>query len=526
MVKALITVVLLSFGLTAYSTAQSSQAYINLSLDSAEIFHGDAIVLEIESSGLLDTIDFSPLEAHSTVVRDTGGTRIAVIKGKVVEIAIKRIDLIPDKPGLLVIGPLLAGDVTSNSVHVKVLNETRPTWQPVTDDLRINTSLTPASPRVHQQALFTIELLHRYPVNNEEITLPDLSGFAKRVLFENRRTFKDEDKEWFRTQWQYLIFPQQSGPQTIGDITWTGTATKSRVERAEFSRTHQPTPLTILPATTDTGAWWLPASSLQLTEHWSSPATELRAGDEVERTIIISAQSVLAGQLPNPVVPESRALQQTLINTSRSEELNNQSMVASAEFTYRVKAQSPIPVFLDTVRIPWWNTAEGELKEAILPARRINVGLPDRADLLSNIALQESGVTRAKHWLQSTNWLRNIIYIAAALALVLMATRFFPEWLGRARRQTEVKKHYRKIRTLADDGDPEALYKFLIRPESRAVFAGNETDLINTLHHHLFSNTAAPKPALPLRDLVSTIRQPKLTPAASVGSDTSPLAGL
>ncbi|MFT6306801.1 MAG: hypothetical protein ACJA0Z_001966 [Halioglobus sp.] len=53
-------------------------------------------------------------------------------------------------------------------------------------------------------------------------------------------------------------------------------------------------------------------------------------------------------------------------------------------------AQSPIPVFLDTVRVRWFNTLANINKEAIIPARRINVGLPDRADLLVDIALQDN----------------------------------------------------------------------------------------------------------------------------------------
>lgn len=504
MVKLLVSV-FLALGLTGQLLAQSPQTYIKLTLDSTEIYLGDAIVLEVESVGLLDPIDFSPLEANATVVRDTGGTRIAVIKGKVVEIAIKRIDLIPDKPGLIVIGPLLAGEVTSNSVHVNVLDEARPTWQPVTDDLQIKATLVPETPWVNQQTVFTIELLHRYPINNEEISLPDLAGFAKRPLIENRRTFKDDDKEWYRTQWQYLIFPTQSGPQTIGSIKWTGTATKSRVERAEFSRTHEPISLNVQAATVESGKWWLPASNLQLKEQWSSPVIELRAGDEVERTIIISAHSVLAGQIPRPDVPESRALQQTLINTTRKEELINKTMVSTAEFTYRVKAQSPIPVFLDTVRLPWWNTVENTAKEAIIPARRINVGLPDRVDLLTNIALQESGMTRAKHWLQSTNWLRNSVYIIAVFATLMMASLFIPWLLARAKQRSRLNKQARTMHTLANRGDTKGLYEFLCQPASRRLFASHDTEIINTLHSHLYSASSSTTPMLPLTDMVKAI---------------------
>ena len=527
MVKTLFYVLLLAaLALSGQSLAQSSQAYIKLSLDSTEIYPGDVIVLEVESSGLLDPIDFTPLAANNTVVRETGGTRIAVIKGKVVEIAIKRIDLIPTNTGLTVIGPLLAGDITSNSVHVTVLNEARPSWQPVTDDFQISTTLTPETPLVNQQVLFTIELLHRYPINNEKISLPELSGFATRVLLENRRTFKDDNKDWFRTQWQYLLFPAQSGLLNLGGIQWAGTATKSRVERAEMSRSVEQISLNVLPAMVDSGQWWLPASDLQLEEQWSSPATELRAGDEVERTIIITAESVLAGQIPSPDIPESRALKQTLLNTSRTEQVSNNIVVSTAAFTYRIKAQSPIPVFLDTVRLSWWNTIDSTTREAILPARRINVGLPDRADLLSTIALQDSGITRAKHWLQSTTWLRKSVYTAAALATLVIIGLIAPMVLAPIKHRAQLHKRFRTMYALADRGDAKALYQLLSQAASREQLAGRDAEIINTLHRHLFSASTTNLAPSTLTDMVNSIKKGKLYTSRAAPDKSSALASL
>jgi len=56
-----------------------------------------------QSTGLFDPIDFSPLLKKATLLRETTGTRISVINGKVVEIALRWMDLQPKSPGLLVI---------------------------------------------------------------------------------------------------------------------------------------------------------------------------------------------------------------------------------------------------------------------------------------------------------------------------------------------------------------------------------------------------------------------------------------
>ena len=247
----------------------------------------------------------------------------------------------------------------------------------------------------------------------------------------------------------------------IGGIQWSGTALKSRAERAQFSRSVESLKLSVAKAPATQNSWWLPSEGVTLTEAWSQPPTTLRAGDELERTITVEAAAVLAGQIPTPVVPESRAIQQTLIDTKREETITGNSVTSKGVFTYRVKAQSPIPVFLDTVRIPWWDTATNEAREAIIPARRINVGLPDRADLLSNIALQETGVNRVIHWLQATNWLRTGLCCLASLAVLFSLWNQVPGLRVRNRKRKQLNSCIAKLKRAARVGDEEEVYRLL-----------------------------------------------------------------
>lgn len=482
-----LTTMLICLCCVSYKTQAQQQAYIKIELDSREVFKGDSVVLDLESTGLLDPIDLSLIEEQADIIRQTTGTRIAVISGKVAEIAIRRMDIVPKNTGVMVLGPLTAGDISSNSVHLKVLDAERPDWQPLNEDLQLKATLTPETALVNQKVLLKIELLHRYPISNESVTLPGLSGFSKRALLENRRTFKGADRDWFSTVWEYLIFPEQSGQLLIEGVAWSGTTAKSRVERADFKRQSPPLTLQVDSPATGVMDWWLPATSLQLTEEWSQPPTELRAGDELNRIIRVEAGSVLAGQIPTPNVPQSRAVQQTLINTKRQEKLTTNSVVSSAEFTYRVKAQSPIPVFLDTVRIPWWNTQKNAATEAIIPARRINVGLPDRADVLSQLALQETGVNRFKHWLQSANSFRLLAVFTGIVSGVYLLWTLVPGLLLRINRSDKRKKQATRLRSLADNGNIESLYRELQNRASKSIMAEPSSQLMRTLEAQLFT---------------------------------------
>ena len=491
--------------LWANTTHANDTAYISLEIDSNEVFSGDTVGLNLESTGLLEPIDFSPLLEHATLLRETTGTRISVINGKVVEIKLRWMYLQPKSPGLLVIGPLLAGDISSNSVHVNVLDQERPDWQPQTDDLQIKTTLTPESALVNQQVVLSIELLHRYALSGESVSLPELSEFSHRTIYSERRTFKDDNKEWYRTEWRYLLFPRESGVIDVGSIEWSGTALKSRSERAPFSRTVESLKLSVAKATDTQSSWWLPGTGVKLTEAWSEPPTTLRAGDELERTITIEASDVLAGQIPTPVVPESRAIRQTLIDSKREENITGNSITSKAVFTYRVKAQSPIPVFLDTVRIPWWDTVTNEAREAIIPARRINVGLPDRADLLSKAALQETGVNRVKHWLQATDWLRTGLYCLTAFAVLFTLWNQAPALRVRNRKRKRLNTCITELKKAARAGDEEEVYRLLQRPELKKILGGAESELVNTLASRLYSRTPARTKTPRLMDMIRSI---------------------
>ncbi len=486
------------------ANAQTSGAYIKLSLDSETVYFGDTVVLDVESTGLLDPLDLSPLTRHATLERETTGTRIAVVKGKVVEIAIRRMDLTPKQPGVLILGPITAGPVQSNSVHVTVLNSTRPTWQPQQNDLSINITASPGTPYVGQQVTLDVVLRHRYPINSENVTLPSLKAFSSREQKSQIRTTGKDD--WFEVSWRYFIFPKSSGAVTLDPLIWSGNITRSHSERADFERRSEALTLNVQPAAND--SWWLPAKQVTLNDVWSQTPTSLRAGDELERTIIVTAQNTMSGQIPAVTPPESRAILQSKLAEQRAETITETGVVSTAEFTFRVRAQSPIPVFLDTVRIPWWNTPLDQPAEAIIPARRINVGLPDRADLLAELALQESGTSRFKTWLKSTSWVRLLIYAMACVSLfyllVTMARISFNYLKDR------INKYRLKRELLALCDDPELLYRRL-QPQSHSLPSPRLQSLIEYLHRHLFNRESGPANTASLKQQVQQLSSDDFT---------------
>lgn len=397
--------------LTSQSILAAVKPGINLTSDSETVYFGDSIIIEVEAVGIVDELDISPLFKGADLLRETAGTRIAVIDERVVEVKVRRMEFLPRREGRVFFGPLQAdsiiGPVVSNTLIFDVQPPVTTDWTPDQDDLQLSLTLSTDQQSVTSRAGFTadklttyigqriifdIEIRHRHPITEEDITLPSFKGFDVLTEFEERRTLLPDDsndKGWRLTSWRYHLFAQHSGIQSIGKLQWSGTAIRSRTQRAAFDRSLKAPPIHIL-AALQGFSWWLPASDVSISDTWSKDVRTISAGDEFLRTITLEARDVLSNHLPVVEPLESRAITSTLISQKRTQQLAGDHIQAQATYEFRMVAQSPIPVFLDTVRIVWFDTVNQQTREAIIPARRINVGLPDRADLLADLALHDS----------------------------------------------------------------------------------------------------------------------------------------
>jgi hypothetical protein len=442
-----ITILLLTLFIMP-SFVGAENASVNLKIDNADLFIGDAIIIDIESTGLVEPLDVEPLKRIAQFDRETYGTRIAVVNQKVVEIKIRRMEFTATKAGPLIFGPLIGiantGDVVSNAISVVITKPSEQQWSPGNNELSLDFSVDNTQPYIHQQFVANLTLKHRFAIADESMVLPDFAEFDVVPVLVARRTFDPDDGSWRLIRWQWLLHPKQSGNVTLPGPSWKGLMIKSRTQRSQFAIAAPDIDLRIGSAI-NANEWWLPASNLTLSDSWSKPVIELSAGDEVIRTITVIAQGALSQQIPDITPLPSRAISAVLISKNREQSLINDKIVSKAEFQFRMTAQSPIPVFLDTVRVPWWNTVERKMSEAIIPARRINIGLPERADVLASLALRGSFWERSLLRLKSIN----MGWAIPAMLLMLIATVIAfskrSEYLTSLQQRTVLRNRVRKI---------------------------------------------------------------------------------
>jgi len=287
-----LVVLVLTWSSLTVALAQDSAASIRISADSPSIYLGDTVVLEVESIGLLEPLNVDSFFTQAEFLRETTGTRIAVFGGRVVEIALRRMEFKPTKAGIVIFGPLAGeaqnGIINSNSVSVSVLPPLDTKWLPAPDDIAIDVQLSNTEAYVGEQVALDIILRHRYPIAAESVDMPSLHAFEVVPIFEERRT---QDVDGVRqTHWRYLLHARTAGTINIEAVRWRGTMTRSRTQRSEFSQSSNTLTMNLLPIPAAVLVdWWLPAKTLTLEESWSKDVRSLSAGDEVTRVINLRA---------------------------------------------------------------------------------------------------------------------------------------------------------------------------------------------------------------------------------------------
>ena len=171
---------------------------IQLISDNEAIYLGDSIIIEVEAVGIPDTLDVSPLFKGADLIRETTGTRIAVINEKVIEVKLRRMEFLPKHEGMIYFGPLNAesirGPVRSNTISINVLPPADTQWQPEENDLQLSMVLSgddgtridaaKFQPFIGQHLIADIVLKHYHPIAEEKLQLPAFDGFDVLTEFE------------------------------------------------------------------------------------------------------------------------------------------------------------------------------------------------------------------------------------------------------------------------------------------------------------------------------------------------------
>lgn len=284
-------------------------AEIQVSVDRNPVSLNESFQITFSASDQPDANpDFTPLETNFEIINQQRSSNMSWVNGKSSRNEQWVVNLMAKQSGELLIPPIAFGSDSSSPMRIKVTDA--PQTSSSHEDVFLDVEVTPETPYVQSQVLYTLKLFRRVQITQASLTEPEIKDAVVEKLGEDSNyTTQINGMDYWVTERKYAIFPQQSGVFTIAPLTLTAEVVTNQRPRfngffnRQLSETRrisskaitlnvQPVPKSF------TGPAWLSAESLKLEESWSDNRLQSKVGEPLTRTITLTAKGTTVGQLP------------------------------------------------------------------------------------------------------------------------------------------------------------------------------------------------------------------------------------
>ena len=364
---------------TLLLSALTVEAGVTASVDRADVEINESFTLKV----LVDTdVDVEPdasaLETDFDVGQRSQLSNTTIINGQISRSRTWTYILMPKRAGDLVIPPVIVGNEQSQPLHIVVAPQSNAL--PGEADIFVATAVDHAESYVQAQVLYTVKVYRSVATRQPRLNEPQLGGVEVLVeLAGEERSYESilNGKNYNVVERVYALFPQESGNLSITPARFE--ARVLRNGRITGRKVFESEPLTVLvkpippPPADFPNAAWLPAKSLELSEHWSREPDELPAGEPITRHVTVTALGQLSTQIP---VNDPAGSDGVKIYPDKPElrvSAEPEGIRATRKDQYAMIGVRAGTVEIAKLELPWWNIDTGEWQVASLPSRSLTI---------------------------------------------------------------------------------------------------------------------------------------------------------
>ena len=364
---------------TLLLSALTVEAGVTASVDRADVEINESFTLKV----LVDTdVDVEPdasaLETDFDVGQRSQLSNTTIINGQISRSRTWTYILMPKRAGDLVIPPVIVGNEQSQPLHIVVAPQSNAL--PGEADIFVATAVDHAESYVQAQVLYTVKVYRSVATRQPRLNEPQLGGVEVLVeLAGEERSYESilNGKNYNVVERVYALFPQESGNLSITPARFE--ARVLRNGRITGRKVFESEPLTVLvkpippPPADFPDAAWLPAKSLELSEHWSREPDELPAGEPITRHVTVTALGQLSTQIP---VNDPAGSDGVKIYPDKPElrvSAEPEGIRATRKDQYAMIGVRAGTVEIAELELPWWNIDTGEWQVASLPSRSLTI---------------------------------------------------------------------------------------------------------------------------------------------------------
>ncbi len=367
--------------------AQVSHAAASLEarVDRTVIDEGETLVLELIQRGGDNEPDVSPLLLNFEVLSSGRNSQMSIVNGKIDSYTAWRYTLSPLRSGALIIPALSSGSVRSKPIGIKVNPTDSATAGGGGKEIFLEVGVDDQNPYVQAQVIYTVRIFRSRDFFDASLSEPRSDDYVFQRLGEDTsyKLLRDGIR-YTVIQRRYVLFVQKSGAVAVPSLVLNATIAAKNSTMGSFgglTSRRRPVRLRSEEIKLDvrsapqsySGAWWLPARSLEATETWSESIDELRVGSPITRTISMRAEGVLRGQLPKLSMPRITGLKIYSDQPELKEETTADGLVGRHTERWAIIPSRAGEYQVPEQRITWWDVDADRQKFTVLPARTVVV---------------------------------------------------------------------------------------------------------------------------------------------------------
>jgi hypothetical protein len=170
-----------------------------------------------------------------------------------------------------------------------------------------------------------------------------------------------------------VITPLKAGALTIQPFTRRTEFLAANGERIETDFVSSPLVINVRSheGVGSSGAWWLPAKSVTITDKWEPAPDKIPFGETAHRVLTIEAKGVTADRLPPPPILRAPGLVSFLGPVDRQTIVTDDGPVAQASYSWNVRPISVMRTTTPAIHIAWFDVATRKMRDAVAPEREV-----------------------------------------------------------------------------------------------------------------------------------------------------------
>jgi hypothetical protein len=384
--------------------ALPATAALQASLDQDQVQPGESVQLTLQRDGHGSSQpDLTPLKQDFAILSRASGSSIQLINGHLATQMQMRLLLAPKHTGRIEIPPLTWDGERSSALILTVAanagtpgNAAGEANAPVAPVFMTST-LEQKQPYVQAAATLKLRIHADQPLHQASLTFASGNDVVVQQIGKDKQSSEMRDGRSYQViERDYLLFPQRSGRISLAGPVLDALVVDTRPAAADpFSSQGFGNPfagmmntarplrlqgdslvLDVRPRPAGVAAQdWLPAQQVSLEESGTPASGTVHAGEPFTRHLRVSALGLSAALLPNladrmqlPDGIKAYPDQPTLNNAEQDGSVNG---IREQDIAFI--ASRPGRYQLPAVRLAWWDTVHNTPREAVLPARTLEV---------------------------------------------------------------------------------------------------------------------------------------------------------